>query len=80
MFVVNLALFDILMAFEMPLLIVNSFLERPVGWQLGCDIYSALGSVSGIGSAINNAAIAFDRYKYVHPRKHTGIDNLQTLK
>ncbi|CAG5093960.1 Similar to BLOP: Opsin [Cotesia congregata] len=65
MFVVNLALFDILMALEMPLLIVNSFLERPVGWQLGCDIYSALGSVSGIGSAINNAAIAFDRYKTI---------------
>lgn len=64
MFVVNLAIFDLIMMLNMPLLVINSFLERPVGWQLGCDIYGALGSISGIGSAINNAAIAFDRYKY----------------
>lgn len=54
------------MMIEMPMLIINSFLERPVGWEIGCDIYAALGSVSGIGSAINNAAIAYDRYKYTH--------------
>lgn len=65
MFVVNLALFDLVMMIEMPMLIINSFLERPIGWQLGCDIYAALGSVSGIGSAINNAAIAFDRYRTI---------------
>lgn len=64
MFIVNLALFDLLMMLEMPMLITNSFLERMIGWQLGCDIYGTLGSVSGIGSAINNAAIAFDRYRY----------------
>ncbi|KAK0161652.1 hypothetical protein PV327_008071 [Microctonus hyperodae] len=64
-FVINLALFDILMMIEMPMLIINSFLERPIGWQIGCDIYAALGSVSGIGSAINNAAIAYDRYKTI---------------
>lgn len=65
LFVINLALFDLVMMVEMPMLIVNSFLERVIGWELGCDIYAALGSVSGIGSAINNAAIAFDRYKTI---------------
>ncbi|XP_012271890.1 opsin, blue-sensitive [Orussus abietinus] len=64
-FVVNLALFDLLMALEMPMLIVNSFLERMMFWEVGCDVYAILGSISGIGSAINNAAIAFDRYKTI---------------
>lgn len=63
MFVVNLAIFDLVMMTEMPLLIINSFLERMWGWELGCDIYAAIGSVSGIGQAITNAAIAFDRYR-----------------
>ncbi|XP_012257660.1 opsin, blue-sensitive [Athalia rosae] len=65
MFVVNLALFDLVMMLEMPMLITNSFLERMIGWQLGCDIYATLGSIAGIGSAINNAAIAFDRYRTI---------------
>ncbi|XP_033210608.1 opsin, blue-sensitive-like [Belonocnema kinseyi] len=65
MFVVNLAIFDLVMMTEMPLLIINSFLERMWGWELGCDIYAALGSVSGIGQAITNAAIAFDRYRTI---------------
>lgn len=65
MFVINLAVFDLTMMLEMPLLITNSFYQRPVGYQLGCDIYAVLGSLSGIGGAITNAVIAFDRYKYV---------------
>jgi hypothetical protein len=63
-----LALFDLVMALEIPMLIANSFVERILGWNLGCDIYAALGSVSGIGSAITNAAIAYDRYRYVHSK------------
>lgn len=65
MFIVNLALFDLMMALEMPMLVVNSFVERMIGWQLGCDIYALLGSLSGIGQAITNAAIAFDRYRTI---------------
>ncbi|XP_051170931.1 opsin, blue-sensitive-like [Leptopilina boulardi] len=65
MFIINLSLFDLMMMLEMPLLIANSFLERMLGWQLGCDIYGALGSISGIGQAITNAAIAFDRYRTI---------------
>nr|APY20524.1 short wavelength sensitive opsin [Chrysis viridula] len=65
MFVINHALFDLLMTMEMPLLLINSFVQRIVGGPIACDIYAALGSVSGIGSAINNAAIAFDRYRTI---------------
>lgn len=64
MFVINLAVFDLIMMLDMPMFLINSYLERPVGWELGCDLYAAFGSISGIGSAINNAAIAFDRYRY----------------
>lgn len=65
MFVINLAVFDLTMALEIPMFIVNSFLQRIWGWGVGCNIYAALGSVSGIGSAITNAAIAFDRYRTI---------------
>ncbi|CAG9087213.1 unnamed protein product [Plutella xylostella] len=65
MFVINLAVFDLMMMIEMPLLIMNSFQQRMVGYQLGCDIYATLGSLSGIGGAISNAVIAFDRYKTI---------------
>lgn len=63
MFIVSLAVFDLLMSFEMPMFLTNCFLERMIGWELGCDIYATLGSISGMGQAITNAAIAFDRYR-----------------
>lgn len=47
------------------MLIVNSFLERTIGWETGCDVYALLGAISGMGQAITNAAIAFDRYRFV---------------
>jgi r-opsin len=62
-FVINLALFDLCMVVDMGMLIVNSFYQRPIGWELGCDIYGLFGSVAGIGSGINNAIIAYDRYR-----------------
>ncbi|XP_043785764.1 opsin, blue-sensitive [Apis laboriosa] len=65
MFIVSLAIFDIIMAFEMPMLVINSFMERMIGWEVGCDVYSVFGSISGMGQAITNAAIAFDRYRTI---------------
>lgn len=65
MFILNLAVFDLLMATEMPMLIINSFLERTIGWETGCDVYALLGAISGMGQAITNAAIAFDRYRTI---------------
>lgn len=65
MFIVNLAIFDLLMMCEMPMFLVNAFSERLVGYETGCAIYAALGSVSGIGGAISNAVIAYDRYRTI---------------
>lgn len=65
MFVINLAVFDLIMMLEMPLLVINSFYQRPVGYEFGCDVYAALGSISGMGGAMSNAIIAFDRYKTI---------------
>ncbi|XP_045495792.1 opsin-3-like [Colias croceus] len=65
MFIVNLALFDMVMMIEMPHLIINSFYQKMIGYQVGCDIYATLGSISGIGAAISNAVIAYDRYKTI---------------
>jgi r-opsin len=63
MFILNLAFFDFLMLSKMPHLIFNSFVQRMLGYDIGCTIYAAIGSLSGIGGAMTNAAIAFDRYK-----------------
>lgn len=63
MFIINLAIFDLFMMIEMPMFIFNSFSERLLGYDTGCTIYAALGSFSGIGGAITNAMIAYDRYK-----------------
>lgn len=65
MFIVNLAIFDLCMATEMPLLLYNSFHQRIVGGETLCIIYALLGSFSGIGAAATNAAIAYDRYKTI---------------
>jgi r-opsin len=61
----NLAVFDLLMATEMPFFIGNSFYERLRGHSLACNLYASAGALSGIGGAITNAMIAFDRYKCV---------------
>lgn len=47
MLIINLAILDILMALEMPMFIANSFSERLLGYDIGCTIYAALGSLSG---------------------------------
>ncbi|XP_014613625.1 PREDICTED: opsin, blue-sensitive-like [Polistes canadensis] len=65
MFIVNLAIFDLVMAAEIPHFLINSFLQRIWGWELGCNIFALLGSISGIGQAITNAAIAYDRYRTI---------------
>lgn len=36
-----------------------------MGGELACNIYSILGSISGIGGAATNVAIAYDRYKTI---------------
>jgi len=51
------------MMLKTPVFILNSFNEGPIWGKLGCDIYGFMGAYSGIGAAITNAAISFDRYR-----------------
>lgn len=63
MLVVNLAIFDFIMMFDMPMFLVNTYNQSPIGGGTYCDVYAVFGSISGIGAAITNAAIALDRYR-----------------
>lgn len=63
MFVINLAVLDFIMMLKTPVFIVNSLNEGPVWGKLGCDVFGLMGSYAGVGGAVTNAAIAFDRYK-----------------
>jgi r-opsin len=64
-FIVNLALFDLCMMLEMPMLLYNSYHQRIMGGDVACTVYALLGSFSGIGGAATNAAIAYDRFKTI---------------
>nr|BAQ54874.1 opsin, short-wavelength sensitive type [Anax parthenope] len=64
-FVVNLAIFDTLMMSKLPAFVINSIVEGQYFGKLGCDIYGLVGSYSGMGAAITNSAIAFDRYRTI---------------
>lgn len=64
MLVVNLALFDFIMMFDMPMFLISTWNQTPIVAGAYCDVYATFGSISGIGAAIANATIALDRYKY----------------
>lgn len=51
MFIVNLAIFDLCMMLEMPMLLYNSFFQRMAGGDVACTVYAIFGSFSGIGGA-----------------------------
>ena len=53
------------MMFDMPMLLFNSFYQRVAGGEAACALYAAFGSLSGIGGAATNAAIAYDRFKTI---------------
>ncbi|XP_045596873.1 opsin, ultraviolet-sensitive [Procambarus clarkii] len=65
MFIINLAILDFIMMLKTPVFIVNSFNEGPIWGKLGCDTFALMGSYSGVGGAVTNAAIAYDRYKTI---------------
>ncbi|KAE8736982.1 Short wavelentgh sensitive B opsin [Frankliniella occidentalis] len=56
---------DLMMFVNIPWFVVNSVAGHFVGWETGCDVYGFFGSVGGMGSAMNNAIIAFDRYRTI---------------
>ncbi|CAH0385630.1 unnamed protein product [Bemisia tabaci] len=65
LFISNQAVLDLFMMLNMPHLVINAFYKRMTGWEDGCDLFGLLGSISGIGSAMNNAMIAYDRYRTI---------------
>lgn len=68
MFVVNLALCDLIMMFEAPIFVYNSFYRGATFTYLSCQIYAFVGALSGIGGGMTNAFIAYDRYTAItHP-------------
>nr|BAQ54760.1 opsin, short-wavelength sensitive type [Somatochlora uchidai] len=64
-FVANLAVFDTIMMFKLPFFVMNSVVEGQLFGKIGCDVYSLAGSYSGMGAAITNSMIAFDRYRTI---------------
>nr|CCO61975.1 rhodopsin 3 [Cupiennius salei] len=74
MFVVGLAMSDLLMMAKTPVFIYNSFQLGPVFGNLGCTLYGVVGAYSGLGSAFCNAIIAYDRFRViVHPFSKSGM-------
>nr|QWV42658.1 ultraviolet sensitive opsin [Eulasia bombylius] len=65
MFVVNLAFCDFMMMAKAPIFIYNSFYTGFAAGQLGCQIFAIIGTLSGIGAAMTNVCIAFDRYRTI---------------
>lgn len=65
MFVVNLAICDFAMMMKTPIFIYNSFNTGFALGNLACQIFATIGSLSGIGAAVTNAAIAYDRYSTI---------------
>jgi r-opsin len=61
-FVVNLAILDFLMMTKAPIFIYNSFNKGFAAGHTACQIFAFIGSCSGIGAAVTNACIAYDRY------------------
>nr|APY20644.1 ultraviolet sensitive opsin [Paussus spinicoxis] len=61
-FVVNLAICDFVMMLKAPIFIYNSFFRGFALGHLACQIFAAMGSFSGIGAAMTNACIAYDRF------------------
>ncbi|RXG55124.1 Opsin, ultraviolet-sensitive [Armadillidium vulgare] len=59
MLVINLAIFDFIMMLKTPVFI------SPVWGKFGCDIFGLMGAYAGVGGAVTNAAIAYDRYRRV---------------
>lgn len=60
-FVINLALCDFMMMTKTPIFIYNSFHRGYALGSAGCQIFAFVGALSGIGAAMTNACIAYDR-------------------
>eukprot|EP00090_Calanus_glacialis_P025627 TRINITY_DN4013_c0_g1_i1.p1 TRINITY_DN4013_c0_g1~~TRINITY_DN4013_c0_g1_i1.p1 ORF type:complete len:376 (-),score=62.87 TRINITY_DN4013_c0_g1_i1:194-1321(-) len=67
MFVVNLALSDLIMMLTMGLpVVINAYTQRYWMWgALGCEIYGAVGAICGTCSIMTMVVIGYDRYNVI---------------
>ncbi|XP_019755582.2 opsin, ultraviolet-sensitive [Dendroctonus ponderosae] len=65
MFVVNLAFCDFMMMLKAPIFLYNSFHFGFATGHTGCQVFAGMGTLSGIGAGMTNAAIAYDRYSTI---------------
>nr|AEG80169.1 ultraviolet-sensitive visual pigment [Dione juno] len=63
--ILNLAIFDFIMMAKAPIFIYNSAMRGFATGALGCQIFSVMGSYSGIGASMTNACIAYDRHSTI---------------
>lgn len=75
-FVINLAFCDFVMMTKTPIFIYNSFNHGYALGEAGCQVFALMGALSGIGAAMTNAWIAYDRFgKFTKTKKNK--NNLQ---
>jgi len=48
---------------QLPVFVANSLYQGQVFGKIGCNMFGALGGIAGMGAAVNNVAIAYDRYR-----------------
>ncbi|XP_040583121.1 compound eye opsin BCRH2 [Lepeophtheirus salmonis] len=67
MFVINLALSDLLMMTTMgPAVTVNVFMQRYWAWGVfGCKLYGCIGAICGVVSILTMVVIGYDRYNVI---------------
>jgi r-opsin len=65
MFIINLAICDFVMMLKAPIFLYNTFYRGFASGILGCKIFALMGSLSGIGAGMTNAAIAYDRFSTI---------------
>nr|ART29984.1 opsin [Heliconius hecale zuleika] len=63
--ILNLAVFDFIMMAKAPIFIYNSAMRGFAIGSLGCQIFALVGSYSGIGAAMTNLRIAYDRHSTI---------------
>ncbi|XP_059485493.1 opsin, blue-sensitive-like [Neocloeon triangulifer] len=65
LFLANLAVLDLVMMSQLPIFVANSLYQGQVLGTVGCNLFGTLGAISGMGNAVNNVAIAYDRYRSI---------------
>ena len=67
MFVVNLALSDlVMMTTNGPTVTINVFMQRYWAWgAFGCKLYGFAGAVTGVASILFMVVIGYDRYNVI---------------